>query len=178
MNKKTRFNSKYKEVLNEKLIRNFLKENNHLLENYLKAPSKENQQELDNAFKIFYKRVRTIKYISKMIHFYSIDYDKRQRKIQSRYELTFDNPEDGERKVLKSSEEPVLKNEVTGTYELRDVIQDNKLYEKIINLSEKQYQVLNLIYYHGFSSTEVAEIMNTSIQSISYNHKKALDLLK
>lgn len=63
------------------------KSNKVLLDSFLSQPNEENANLLDEKFKIFYFNAKVSKYVSKLIRFYSIDFDKRTNKQRQRYQL-------------------------------------------------------------------------------------------
>ncbi|PFV86061.1 RNA polymerase subunit sigma-70, partial [Bacillus thuringiensis] len=68
------FHSKYQNKLKEPILQRFL-ENSENYSLFLKAvehPTTENKQLVDNAFKIHFKKIKIISYISNLIYFYSI----------------------------------------------------------------------------------------------------------
>ncbi len=58
--------------------------NRDLLSSFLAKPCPKNKVRLDNAFKVHYKKAKVISYINKLIHFFSIDFDKKVNRYYSR----------------------------------------------------------------------------------------------
>ena len=46
--------------------------------------------------------------------------------------------------------------------------------DALYSLTEKQKQIINLVYIKGFSDTEIGQLLNISQQAVSKTHKKAL----
>ncbi|MEK7019330.1 sigma-70 family RNA polymerase sigma factor [Bacillus sp. FSL R9-9410] len=174
--------------MNEPIVRMFLQETEYygLFENAIINPTDKNRQLLDNAFKSHYKRVKIINYVSKLIHFYSIDFDKKINLNNSRNILNLDTPiEDNHGNqasrydVLTSENEDTIYNniiEVEG--DLREHLSNEELYIEFKKLSEKQIKILNLFYIEAYTNREIAQLLGESEQTISYNHKSAIKKLK
>lgn len=79
MNYSYLFTTQEQEKLKEPIVSNFLKdEDNHqLFMAFIESPTHETKDALDSAFKSYYKRVKVITYIDKLIHYYSMDLDKK-----------------------------------------------------------------------------------------------------
>ena len=167
--------------LNNPLIRNFLKDkrNYQLVVHAIKDPSTKNKKIVEEEFKKYYKKIVKKKYMSKLIHFYSIDFDKRNRKIKERYLLYLDN------KISEnnsSSFKDALKSEVVFDKELYeslyDVITNKKLLSGLKTLTDNQLLILELIYLKGLKQIEVAKMLKTSPQNISNQHRKSINKLR
>ncbi|MED1559483.1 sigma-70 family RNA polymerase sigma factor [Bacillus paramycoides] len=181
------FCSKYKEKMNEPIVRNFLKDkgNYAIFQEAILNPTHENKHLLNQVFAEYYRKVKIINYISKLVKYYSIDIEKRIHLNKQRNVLTLDASvnEDDENSikmdVLSSSEEDL-------TYErfelasgnLKDHLNNDVLHKALEVLSDKQMKILNLIYMNDFTNKQVAEILKESEQTVSYNHKAALTKLQ
>lgn len=187
-NKLEEFCNKYQRKMREPIVQCFLKEpENYTL--FLKAveePTSKNKQLLDKAFKLHFKRAKTISYINKLIYFYSIDFDKKISNIKNRNLLTLDKPisndEDSNHTILElmsnDSEDITYKQFEESQNNLEEHIGHEGLYKGLDLLSEKQIKILNLYYVHQYNNKQIARILSESEQTISYNHKKALEKLK
>ncbi|MCP1492089.1 DNA-directed RNA polymerase specialized sigma24 family protein [Peribacillus frigoritolerans] len=90
--------------------------------------------------------------MSTLIHNYSIEYDKKDRKRRKRYQLTLDNTN-----FMESNYESVYNHEFQSLYSsLPDQIENEILYNALNKLSKKQLKILELIYIYNFSNKEVA----------------------
>lgn len=170
-----------KEKLDDPLIRNFLKEssNYNLLLTALQEPSHENQANLDQAFKKHYKEVKIISYISKLIHFFAIDYDKKVNLYYERNILSIDSQPDsiGFYEGEKSDDKFYWEGyEFKG--ELLDLVTTKSLFNALKKLPNKQIAILDLKYNKDLNNKEIARVLKESEQSISYHHKKSLRRLK
>lgn len=181
------FYIKYEEKFNEPIIQNFLKEEDNLLlfNKALTNPTNENIDELNEAFSDHFKRVKIINYISKLIHFYSIDFDKKTNLNKKRYVLNLDAAPKGSdnssftRDIVISSKEDLTFNYLYYTSDnLKDFINDERIFKAFDVLTTKQIQILNLIYVKNLSNKRIAGLLKLSEQSVSYNHKAALKKIR
>lgn len=115
---------------------------------------------------------RFIKYMASLIHYNSINYDKKRRKIVNRFPLTLDNDENLESALLASYDSEIIPPN------LKDHITNRSLYEAYERLSEQQQQILSLAYVQGLNDREIAGIMRSSQQNISKHRLKALTKLR
>ena len=65
--------------MEQPIVRSFLqsKYNYNLFEEAITNPTPENKQILDQTFKSHFKKIKVIDYVSKLIHYYSIDLQKK-----------------------------------------------------------------------------------------------------
>ncbi|HFJ9454169.1 sigma factor-like helix-turn-helix DNA-binding protein [Bacillus tropicus] len=181
--------SKYKEKMNEPIIRNFLKDekNNALFQAAIINPTEANTSMLNSAFAEYYRKVKVINYISNLVYFYSIDFDKRVSLYKKRnlFALTVSHAEIDNNlnnlDALTSSEEDLTYADyerMAKKGDLKDHIDGELLYKALDVLSDKQLKILTLMYLNDHTNKEVAEILDESVQTISYNHNKALTKIK
>src|SRR5699024_9051338 len=176
------------QLLQNKVISKFLQaeENERLLEKILMDHSDENIKKLDKQFKEYYLKVKLIKYISSLIHFYTIDFDKRNNKRNSRFMLTLDaapyKDDPSEDAATLIDIQPSPHSTETDYFEkmqsFNELIESVKLYNAYQKLTSKQQEVLDMMYIDGFNNKEVAHIFNETPQNISNIHKRALKKLK
>lgn len=83
-----------KVINNNPIIKSFLdnKDNYILVKKAVSNLTNKNMNRVDLAFKKHYEQVKIISYISKLIHFFSIDFDKKSWNINNTYLLTLDKP--------------------------------------------------------------------------------------
>ncbi|MBJ7950114.1 sigma-70 family RNA polymerase sigma factor [Bacillus cereus group sp. N24] len=181
------FCSKYKEKMNEPIVRNFLKDkrNNEIFEDAILNSTEENTQLLNSTFAEYYRQVKVINYISKLVKYYSIDIEKKITLNKKRNVLILDgsvkDDDDNSNKmdVLTSSEGDLtyygfeLESE-----RLKDHLDNDLLHVALEVLSDKQFKILSLLYMKDLTNKQVAEIMKESEQTISYNHKAAIEKLQ
>ncbi|KAB2477756.1 sigma-70 family RNA polymerase sigma factor [Bacillus cereus] len=181
--------SKYKEKMNEPIVRNFLKDkkNNALFQEAIINPTEENTSMLNSAFSEYYRKVKMINYISNLVYFYSIDFDKRVSLYKKRNLFALTVPHDeidnnlNSLDALTSSEDDLTYKDyenMSKKDDLKDHIDGELLYKALDVLSDKQLKILTLMYLNDHTNKEVAEILGESVQTISYNHNKALAKIK
>jgi len=181
-----KYRQKYQAKLNEPIVQYFFKEeeNVKLLETFLADSSPDNQKRLDYAFQEHFRSVKLLSYIDKLIYFYSIDFDKRINKKNKQFILIDHNSTNSEsnkinmENLISSKEDLTFLNFEKTQTKLSDHIDNESLIEGLQFLSDKQSQILNLLYIQGYSNKEISSILNESTQTISYNHKAALSKLK
>lgn len=174
------FTLKEKAKLKEPIVENFLKieANYQLFSAFIESPSPEIKNALDSAFKAYYKRVKVIAYIDKLIHYYSMDLDKKINKYNAKQQLILDKPisESGTMKdIVPSNQQPIL---YSFQLPLEELLEDLNLYKAWNSLSDKQKKVLTLKYQYNFKDIEIADILSETKQVISYNHNKAIKVLR
>lgn len=181
-----KFEAENPELLQNDLVTSFLKSplNQDVYREAIINPTTENRQKLDLQFKQFYYKIRFISHISTTLKFNAINYDKRQRLIQSRYPATLDAPlnsEEGEGTIIDLIANEAAFDPSADFYLDEDIIDHVScriLYEAINGLTHKQKQIINLAYIKGLSDTEIGFVLNKSQQAISKTHKKALANIK
>lgn len=181
------FCNKYKDKMNEPIVRNFLndKDNYALFENAILNPNEENKHLLNQAFAEYYRKIKIINYISKLVKYYSIDIEKRINLVKKRNILILDTSinEDEEESikmdVLSSSMKDITYESFEqNSHKLTDQIGNEMLHKGYSLLSDKQMEILNLIYIKNLTNKQVAKILEESEQTVSYNHKAAIKKLQ
>lgn len=179
-----KFDYCYNKKKSDPLIVNFLKvnENKHFLVNFIKNPSDQNRKILDNAFKKHYRKIKIITYVSKLIHFFSIDYDKKIVKYKRRNTLTLDDTQETNIKSRKIEGNSTEADEINKNFfeneHIMHSITDEKLLYLLKALSPKQLDIIDLKYRLCYSNKEIAKIMGLSQQTVSYNLRAAIKALK
>lgn len=163
--------------LENPIIKSFLKnrENYQLVIQAILEPTRTNMDIVDHLFQAHYMKVKKIKYVSTLIHFFSIDYDKRKRRENQRNLLILDKPLSTDSEV--SPKDLIVDEQsipITFGSSLIDNIEDEKLAEALKRLSSKQLRILEMLYLENRPLKEVAEILHLSPQNASNHHKKAL----
>ncbi|MEI3598136.1 MULTISPECIES: RNA polymerase sigma factor [unclassified Oceanobacillus] len=170
----------------ERLLESFLSHgaNYKLVQKALDNPTERNKKEVNNAFKEHCKKVKVIKYTSNLIHFYSIDYDKRINRYKNNSLLILDNPvsygDSSNSIVGKDLIESTTHKDFDSIYgfTLKDQVGNECLISALEKITSKQLQILELIYLNGLSLQEISSLFKTSPQNISNQHRKALKRLK
>lgn len=171
------------EQVNNPIIKSFLSDsqNLYLVQKAILYPTDLNKKLVDESFQSHYINVRKIKYVSNLIYFFSLDFDKKRRRLQNRSLLILDKrlSEEGETTQKELIED--LRNEngldhlIGGG--LLDRIEDVQLLKSLQKLTVKQLQILEMIYVKELSIKEIAQLLQTTPQNISNHHRKALNKL-
>ncbi|MGY3186556.1 sigma-70 family RNA polymerase sigma factor [Lysinibacillus sp. TE18511] len=169
--------------VNNPIIKSFLSdsENLYLVQKAILYPTDSNKKLVDESFQSHYINVRKIKYVSNLIYFFSLDFDKKRRKLQKHTLLILDKglSEEGgttaKEQIEDASNEKELENIVGGG--LLDNIEDEQLLKSLQKLTVKQLQVLEMIYVKDLTTKEIAQKLRTTPQNISNLHRKALNKL-
>lgn len=177
------YQEKHHKLLSNPVIQEFLKKDEHL-HLFAKAicfPTKENQDTLNQLFKQFYSEIRLIKYISKLLHNNSVNYDKKQRKNKERCALILDqsasyNDDDQTTLVnlIPSETAAIVSMLMENSPHLEECIDHPKLYQALKMLTPNQKKIIDLAYVRELKDTEIAKLLGVSQQSVSKTHKKAL----
>lgn len=179
-----KFNLCFNNKKNDVLIANFLKtgDNKQFFNNFIENPTEKNKNKLDIAFKNYYREIKIVTYISKLIHFFSIDYDKKLSKYRKRNLLSLDNTQINTDKrqgmeylftKVDDNNHFFLENE-----HIVQSITNKDLSNVLEKLPSKQLYIIDLKYRLCYSSKEIAEIMGLSQQTVSYNLNAAIKKLK
>ncbi|MFF2178041.1 sigma-70 family RNA polymerase sigma factor [Lysinibacillus sp. NPDC058147] len=171
------------EQVNNPIIKSFLSDsqNLYLVQKAILYPTDINKKRVDESFQSHYKNVRKTKYVSNLIYFFSLDFDKKRRRLQNRSLLILDkglSEKDGKTAkelIVDASNEIELDN-IVGEG-LLDNIEDEQLLKSLQKLTEKQLQILEMIYVKELSIKEIAQTLQTTPQNISNLHRKALNKL-
>lgn len=118
------------------------------------------------------KIMRFIKYMANLIHYNSVNFDKKRRVLANRYTLIPTNDEYPETKMLLSHDF------ITMTIDLKDHISDPSLFRAYTTLSEPQQRILSFAYVQRLNDREIAEVMGGTQQNISKQRLKALTKLR
>ncbi|BBW98444.1 sigma-70 family RNA polymerase sigma factor [Geobacillus icigianus] len=176
------FKEENKDFLENTVVKSFLteEENQKLLVQAICEPTEENKKLLDNKFEKFYFDIRFTSYISTVLYFNAINFDKRYRKMLNRQPLTVDQPINNDSSntsfnaMLVDAETEIQVEDILRSDNIEDYITNPVLYEAIQSLTEKQKEVISLAYVKGLTDTEISKILNKSQQAVSKIHKAAL----
>lgn len=176
------FSDQERENLEDPLVANFLNDESNYEKflAFIESPNPETKTTLDSAFKSYYKNVKVTSYINKLIHFFSIDLDKKKNKYNANNMLILDRPigEDGNI-TLKENLPSRLPTELNSMrLPLEELLENLELYEAWTTLSLKQKKILRLKYQYNLKDVEIAATLSETKQVISYNHKKAIQILR
>ncbi|MBL3731633.1 sigma-70 family RNA polymerase sigma factor [Lysinibacillus sp. HST-98] len=171
------------EQVNNPIIKSFLSDsqNLYLVQKAILYPTDLNKKLVDESFQSHYINVRKIKYVSNLIYFFSLDFDKKRRRLQNRSLLILDKglSEEGETTLKELIEDTRNENGLDHLIGggLLDNIEDGQLLKSLQKLTVKQLQILEMIYVKELSIKEIAQLLQTTPQNISNHHRKALNKL-
>lgn len=175
------FVTTYEKALNTPVIRAFLEDEQHmkLLIESIDEPTTKNKEAVNESFRTFYMELRLVKYLSQLIHFYSIDVSKRYRRHFARHSYVMDQPLSDDHSLylhdVLESKDPSVESLVTeGGQHLEEVIESPALYKQFLKLSNKQKQVLNLYFVDGLSHKVIAKRLGSTPQNVSQIATRAL----
>lgn len=181
--------SRLPEILRNPIVKEFLEveENNKAFFKFIEG--KENDVEiLDRRFKDFYRLYKIIRYMIGLIKRYSIDYDKRIKVRNNRYQLIINKPINNGMDESNVTMEDLLDSETSTPEEYiidkeveKELVINTKnpaLTESIKELTPKQLEILHLYYVIGYNNKEIGEHFGQTEQNISYWHKKTLKQLR
>lgn len=167
------------EILNSSLFKNFLKKhsNNKLLTGFLRNPTYQTKDLLDQAFKKYVKKAIAVSYLKKVIYYESRRFDKNIRKKDKMELLILDESNSPLIASLKDNEAENKLNQIEVDY--RSSFINNQLLNRAIHtLSERQQKILYFYYALNLSDIEIAAIFNVSQQAISKSRKHIISKLR
>lgn len=180
------FQRKHPVFFRQAIVRSFLQENTNyeLVQQALCSPNEKNRKKVDEAFRKFYGNIRILTYLSNLIYYNTINFDKKMKKHYNRERLTLDQPlqnKDGNEKLslgdmLYYSEPDITDSIIYQT--MADYVGDVQLYQAIKVLTSKQQEILTYKYVYGLQNKEIADLLKSSPQNISKLHQTALQKLK
>ena len=158
------------EQIKNPIIKSFLAnaKNLYLVEKAILYPTDCNMKMVDETFQSHYIKVQKIKYVSNLIYFYSLDFDKKRRRLHDRFLLIVDEGLTGT---------GIARNDERIEEGLLDMVEDEQLFQSLKNLTDKQLLILEMIYVKDCSIKAIAETLQTTPQNISNLHRKALKKL-
>ncbi len=171
------------EQVNNPIIKSFLSDSNnlYLVQKAILYPTDHNKKLVDESFQSHYINVRKIKYVSNLIYFFSLDFDKKRRRLQNRTLLILDKglSEEGGTTAKEQVEDASIEKELDNIVGegLLDNIEDEQLLKSLQKLTVRQLQILGMIYVKELSIKEIAQTLRTTPQNISNLHRKALNKL-
>lgn len=171
------------EQVNNPIIKSFLSDskNLYLVQKAILYPTDINKKLVDESFQSHYKNVRKTKYVSNLIYFFSLDFDKKRRRLQNRSLLILDKglSEEGGTTAKEQIEDASIERELDTIVGegLLDNIEDEQLLKSLQKLTVRQLQILEMMYVKELSIKEIAQTLRTTPQNISNLHRKALNKL-
>lgn len=178
------FQQNHPKFFRQPIIKSFLEDERHfeLVKQAVCSPTPQNRQRVDEAFQSYYEEMRALTYLSNLLYFNAINFDKNRKKHHNREVLTLDQPlhEENEEITHKDMLYHPAPNTAYMTFceTIADYIEDPQLYQAIETLTSKQKNILTHKYVHGLRNNEIAYLFNDSPQNVSKLHHKALQKLE
>ena len=169
-------------ALNNTLVKSFLKEGENLtiFNQFMKNPTKLNQNLLDKSFQEYYTKVKMVNYLSKTIYWKSVDYDKKIKFSKDRALPLIDENGNEHIQLFQHQSIDSVENQVIESYNLPLVqkIENQMLKKAFENLTDRQKEVIQNIYGYEKNINETAYEMSISQQAVSKIHKNAIANLR
>jgi RNA polymerase sigma factor (sigma-70 family) len=166
------------------IIKSFLDipENLILLNEVIDNPTNSSKKKLDDTFKEYYFNIRFTTYLSQVIYFNAINYDKKVKLFSDRNKLILDSPTEDKNgnsiDFFGSTEWEDGQEAWVPSSNIGDHLTNYSLYIGIQQLTENQRQLLSLAYIYGYNDSEIATLLNKSQQAVSKSHKQVLKKLR
>ncbi|MEJ3719939.1 sigma-70 family RNA polymerase sigma factor [Paenibacillus polymyxa] len=113
-----------------------------------------------------------VSYVSNLLHFNSINFDKKNRKYNNRFVLVIDNLDES---YFRKEDDGWFEGNM---YTLENQISDPNLHRAFLKLSVRERQILNLSICNEAKDTEIARSLGITQQSVSKSRKNALKKLR
>ncbi|KMM36593.1 sigma-70 family RNA polymerase sigma factor [Guptibacillus hwajinpoensis] len=168
----------YEELKENLLFKSFVQEDVHWtsFREAFTNPNPKSLANLNKQFHMYYVEIRFIAYLTKLIRYTAINFDRKRRLEHLRYPLTLDQPVGESGSTWIDLVEGRTNSEINHCFE--DQLVSRSLYSAYKRLTGKQKEVLELSYRLGASDTEIAQSRGISQQAVSRRRKRALEKLK
>ncbi|WP_283153315.1 sigma-70 family RNA polymerase sigma factor [Guptibacillus hwajinpoensis] len=171
-------NEMYDDLKGNLLFKSFIQEEKHwtsFMEAYVYG-DREAVNKLNSLFQKYYTEIRFIAYVTKLIRYTAINFDRKRRLGHLRFPLTLDQPVGMSRHAWIYF---IESTETCGeTNSFAESFQQKSLYLAYSRLTPKQMEVLELFYRFEASDTEIAKMAGISQQAASRRRKRALEKLR
>ena len=177
MKNEWRLDQVIEELKENLLFQSFIQEEAHwrcFMEAY-GSRDREALNRLNSLFHKYYTEIRFIAYVTKLIRYTAINFDRKRRVGHLRFPLTLDQPVGASDSAwIDLIESPTCDGELA----FEESIQQKSLYRAYSRLTSKQKEVLDLFYRFELSDTEIARAAGISQQAVSRRRKRALEKLR
>lgn len=163
---------KLTDVANQRLLDAFLaqEDNQQLYQRVFNSPEdRQRNDELDSRFQEFWDEVRFTKFLSSLIRFTAIELAVRNQKTSNACQ-----PTDEVERVIDSLVSDSDKSEWEDNFEWKDVLADKRIWDAVQTLTEKEQEVLTLLYLRNLKEAKAASLLGVSQQTVSKTKKRAL----
>ncbi|MCM3638708.1 sigma-70 family RNA polymerase sigma factor [Sporosarcina luteola] len=151
-----------------------------LYDNYLKNPTDLNKVELEKYFFRHARKIQLLNYFSKVLNFEGQRFDKKTRQHSTRNQLNLDKPIDDGETILNLLPHPLgiqeeMENEYfSKTSVLEDLIEEETIAKIVSSLSEKQKEILTLIFLECMSEEDIARKIGVTKQAVNKSKRNTL----
>ncbi|MED1944892.1 MULTISPECIES: sigma-70 family RNA polymerase sigma factor [Brevibacillus] len=163
---------KLTDVANQRLLDAFLaqEDNQQLYQRVLNSlDDTQRNDELESRFLEFYDEVRFTKFISSLIRFTAIELAVRNKRTSNACQ-----PTDEIERVIDSLVSDSDKSEREDNFDWKDVLADKRILDAVQTLTEKEQEMLTLLYLRNLKEAEAASLLVVSQQAVSKTKKRAL----
>ncbi|SES10480.1 sigma-70 family RNA polymerase sigma factor [Psychrobacillus sp. OK032] len=156
----------------QKIIQEFLKcpSNLTLFEEFKTTNSEEIKQKIDLRFKKHYQNYRIISYLIKVLHYESKHFDRKMRTYKDRYQLILTNNLDLSPIFLERS----YSDSIGFSEDIIDHIASHKLFNCLRKLTDRQKEILSLVYVKQMTDKEIAQYLGITQQAVSKTRKNII----
>lgn len=172
--------------ISNQMIESFLSYESHyqLFMETVCHPTKENQNQLNQAFKDFYNEIRFKKYISTTLWRYARDYLAKEKTERTRYLLKMDQPIQGQES--DGAKQSSYGDQLSAKEDHREMmvgrfldrIENPELYGVLKQLTKKQLRILELSIFHHLNHSEIAVLLGISQQAVSKSIRQSLTKIR
>ena len=177
MKNEWRLDKVIEELKENLLFQSFIQEEAHwtsFMEAY-ESRDRDSFNRLNSLFHKYYTEIRFIAYVTKLIRYTAINFDRKRRLGHLRFPLTLDQPVGGSDNAWIDLIESSTRDEEPA---FEESIQQKSFYLAYSRLTSKQKEVLDLFYRLELSDTEIARTAGISQQAVSRRRKRALEKLR
>ncbi|WP_347548345.1 sigma-70 family RNA polymerase sigma factor [Pseudalkalibacillus hwajinpoensis] len=167
----------FEELKENLLFQSFIQEEEHWtsLMELREKPECDSFAKVNALFHKYYVEIRFIAYVTKLIRYTAINFDRKRRLENLRYPLTLDQPVGVKGNAWVDFVEG---NKPCVNYGFEEQFASKSLYSAYKRLTSKQKEVLDLSYRIEATDTEIAEASGISQQAVSRRRKRALEKLR
>lgn len=165
-----------------RLITTFLEDEKHqkLYSDYLQNPSQKNKDLIEDHFKIHVTKIKVISYFSRVLYFEAQRFDKKIRYDLSKGALILDNEEITDEIQYNDSSDTIQEDLelILENANIENLIDDEKLFNILSNLNEKNKTLLDLLFIKGMNESEVASHLGISHQAVNKRKNSILKSIR
>ncbi|WP_192797524.1 sigma-70 family RNA polymerase sigma factor [Psychrobacillus glaciei] len=157
----------------QKIIQEFLRfpSNRTLFEEFKATNSEELKLEIDSKFKKHYQNYRIISYLIKVLHYESKHFDRKMRAYKNRNQLNLTSNLDLSPIYLEKS----FSSDSNGFSKgIVDHISSNNLFDCLSKLTDRQKEILSLVYVRQMTDKEIAQYLGITQQAVSKTRRNVI----